>query len=95
MNHRVSAPPATRLRRTPQWRAPTTSKWVRVFGFVSMTNRKLSRKLGCAGKKMPELSDQEILSCSRPFGNHGCIGGNMEKSYHYISKHVLCSPSRR
>jgi cathepsin L len=36
------------------------------------------------GKKMPELSDQEILSCSRPYGNHGCIGGNMEKSYHYI-----------
>jgi len=36
------------------------------------------------GKRMPELSDQEILSCSRPFGNHGCIGGNMEKSYHYI-----------
>merc|ERR1711998_171546 len=36
------------------------------------------------GRKMPELSDQEILSCSRPFGNHGCIGGNMEKSYHYI-----------
>jgi cathepsin L len=36
------------------------------------------------GKKMPELSDQEILSCSRDFGNHGCIGGNMEKSYHYI-----------
>merc|ERR1711934_350617 len=36
------------------------------------------------GRKMPELSDQEILSCSRKFGNHGCIGGNMEKSYHYI-----------
>jgi hypothetical protein len=33
---------------------------------------------------MPELSDQEILSCSRAFGNHGCVGGNMEKSYHYI-----------
>jgi len=36
------------------------------------------------GKKLPELSDQEILSCSRPYGNHGCLGGNMEKSYHYI-----------
>lgn len=36
------------------------------------------------GKKMPALSDQEILSCSGSFGNHGCIGGNMEKSYHYI-----------
>lgn len=36
------------------------------------------------GKSLPELSDQEILSCSRKFGNHGCIGGNMEKSYHYI-----------
>ena len=33
---------------------------------------------------MPELSDQEILSCSRSAGNHGCVGGNMEKSYHYI-----------
>ena len=36
------------------------------------------------GRTMPELSDQEILSCSRSAGNHGCVGGNMEKSYHYI-----------
>merc|ERR1711865_271667 len=36
------------------------------------------------GKTMPELSDQEILSCSRAEGNHGCVGGNMEKSYRYI-----------
>eukprot|EP00656_Telonema_subtile_P011310 TRINITY_DN15574_c0_g1_i1.p1 TRINITY_DN15574_c0_g1~~TRINITY_DN15574_c0_g1_i1.p1 ORF type:complete len:239 (-),score=42.15 TRINITY_DN15574_c0_g1_i1:182-898(-) len=36
------------------------------------------------GKTMPELSDQQILSCSRAYGNHGCVGGNMEKSYRYI-----------
>jgi len=37
------------------------------------------------GKLMPELSDQEILSCSaKNFNNHGCHGGTMEKSYKYI-----------
>jgi len=36
------------------------------------------------GKHLPELSSQQILSCSKDFGNHGCLGGNMEKSYHYL-----------
>jgi len=36
------------------------------------------------GKTLPELSDQELLACSRPFQNHGCRGGTMEKSFHYI-----------
>lgn len=52
--------------------------------YTFTTNGAIRAQHEKAGKSLPELSDQEILSCSRDFGNHGCVGGNMEKSYHYI-----------
>ena len=36
-----------------------------------------------------ELSEQELVSCSKPYGNKGCKGGFMHFAYNYILEHKI------
>ncbi|XP_073465114.1 cathepsin S-like [Aquarana catesbeiana] len=43
--------------------------------------------------KLQSLSEQELVDCSKSFGNHGCKGGRFEKAFNYIIKHGLALES--
>ncbi|KAF1745422.1 hypothetical protein MXB_292 [Myxobolus squamalis] len=38
---------------------------------------------------LPDLSEQEIVSCSKKFGNNGCYGGEPENVFEYCMKKGL------
>jgi len=44
----------------------------------------LESALAIKGKPLTEYSEQEIVDCSSSYGNGGCNGGLMSKSYNYI-----------
>jgi len=40
---------------------------------------------------LPALSEQQLVHCSKGFGNGGCSGGFMEYAYKYAEKYPLCT----
>lgn len=43
--------------------------------------------------KLVTFSEQQIVDCSRSYGNRGCSGGNMVFVYKYVSKSGICEES--
>ena len=41
--------------------------------------------------KLPILSEQQLVHCSKGFGNGGCSGGFMEYAFKYAEKYPLCT----
>jgi cathepsin L len=41
--------------------------------------------------KLPQLSEQQLVQCSKGFGNGGCSGGFMEYAFKYAETYPLCT----
>ncbi|KAI0983616.1 hypothetical protein GJ496_009452 [Pomphorhynchus laevis] len=81
----------------PQMRLPSQMDW-REYGIVSPVKYQGNcgscwaftsiavleiqniRRVG----KLVELSEQQLIDCSKNYGNHGCDGGFIDPSFHYI-----------
>lgn len=40
---------------------------------------------------LPSLSEQQLVECSKGYGNGGCSGGFMEYGFRYAEDHALCT----
>ena len=59
------------------------------FATTGMLESRFAILTNTTGKEnIIQLSEQQIMDCSKPFGNNACGGGNIRNSIDYLSKHT-------
>ena len=69
----------------PKNQANCGSCWA--FSAIGAVESALAIKTGV----LPNLSEQELVDCSKPYGNGGCNGGLMNSAFDYILDHKIHS----
>jgi C1A family cysteine protease len=85
--------------------APTTVNWVSQGKTISVLNQgqcgscwafSTVESIDSAfavtkGGAVPNLSEQQVVSCSGSYGEYGCNGGNVVPAYKYVQAHPLAT----
>ena len=59
------------------------------FSAVGAIESALALKNKLKGEDLPYLSEQELVDCSKEYGNEGCDGGLMNLGFDYVMDHHL------